>query len=308
MLGPALEQLEAAGQLQPVGLEFRVGRAAERRERPADPGGIDIVGGNPAFEEPGPHCDRLARRRGKRDRPVRSGLSEDLITKLVERHRLHQIQLGKRLIAAPAQLVAGLAGLRGGRRRAELAQPHDRELVADVADRTEVIARIGALEDARIHLRRLVVLPLLERVARELPGGHQLLIDRRRRLRRRRRRGAPREQDQACQGERRPAHVRGAPQRPQGRAWSGDSRVGSAASPSPPPNSQTPRSCTSSCWSSAMVRWVWVSRVGSATEALLVWRTSPVISGMARSTSAMTWLNAASAASALAITAGSLSD
>src|SRR5690606_9968249 len=224
-----------------------------------------------------------------RDRLVRPGRGVHLLAQLVERDRLDQIQLGERLVAASAQLGAGLARLGGGRRRIELAQPYHRELVTDVADRAEVVARVGTLEDARIHLRCLIVLPLVESIARQLPGRHQLPIDRRGRCRRLRRRGAAGEQEETCQSKRRPTHFAKAAPRFQGRAWSGDRRVGSAAPPSPPPpNSHMPWSCTSSCWSSAMVRWVWVSRVGSATEALLVSRTSPVISGMADSTSAMT--------------------
>ena len=94
---------------------------------------------------------------------------------LIERDRLDQVQLGERLVAAPAQLVAGPARLLGGRRGIELAQPHHRELVADVADRAEIVARIGALEHARIDLRRLVVLALLEGKAGQAPAGHQVL-------------------------------------------------------------------------------------------------------------------------------------
>src|SRR5690606_31271496 len=91
-LRTVLEQLEAAGELQPVGPELRVRRAPERRERVADPGGIAMVGGDPALEEPGVHGGGPARPGRERDRLVRPGRGVRLLAQLVERDRLDQIQ------------------------------------------------------------------------------------------------------------------------------------------------------------------------------------------------------------------------
>ena len=166
--------MQAPLQLEPISPQLRVSLIVDRGDRAGERHAVAVVCGDPALEEAGARRHQPVGRLGiaqggsAGDRRFGGACRRSAVAGLVKRNGLDEQQLGHRLRAAPAQLLAGPAGHTGGGAGLVAAQFDDRELVPDVSDRRQVVACVSSLQHAGVKLGRLLVLPLLESEARKV--------------------------------------------------------------------------------------------------------------------------------------------